>query len=75
MENIIKFGTLQKDGSLTNVRTMKQSNIGKCPFYILAIDHYRDDGSCKCSNAGHRQMMLREWGYTKNDFANIPLID
>jgi hypothetical protein len=35
--------------------------------------HYRDDGSCKCDDAAERATMIREWGYTKKDFAKIPL--
>jgi hypothetical protein len=57
------------------IRTIKQSDITRCPFAILMPNHYRDDGTCKCSNAQHREMMIREWEYKREDFANIPLID
>lgn len=75
MDNIIQYGTLNKDGALTNARTMKQSTIGNCPFYIFLPDHYREDGTCKCSNAKHRKMMIKEWDYSKANFINISLID
>lgn len=75
MEHEIQFGTLQRDGTLTNKRTLKQSAIANCPFYIFAPEHYRDDGTCKCSNAEHRKMMIREWEYSSHDFRNIPLVD
>ena len=72
-EHIIQFGALQTDGTVTNVRVMKQADIGNCPFYIFMPSHYREDGTCKCNNAEHRAMMIKEWGYTKRDFKNIPL--
>lgn len=75
MDNIIQFGTIQKDGTLTDIRTLKQAVIGSCPFYIFMPEHYREDGTCKCSNAGHRRMMIKEWEYSKRDFKDIALID
>lgn len=56
-----------------NVRTLKQSDLMKCPFCIIMPDHYRADGTCKCDDARHRKMMIKEWEYTEADFANIPL--
>lgn len=75
MEHEIKFGTLNQDGTESNVRMIKQSDIGKCPFYIFMPEHYREDGTCKCNDAEHRKMMIKEWGYTKRDFKNIPLAE
>ena len=75
MDNTIKFGTLREDGTLENERTLKQSVIGNCPFFIFVPEHYHSDGTCKCSNAEHREMMIREWDYTARDFKNIPLVD
>lgn len=49
------FGTLHSNGNLTNVREIKQSDIGKCPFVIFDATHYRDDGTCKCNDTVHRQ--------------------
>ena len=70
----IQFGTLQKDGSVSNVRMIKQSDIGKCPHLILMPDHYRADGTCKCNDPKEQAMMIREWGYTKASFKGIKLI-
>lgn len=75
MNNTIEFGTLQKDRTVTDKRYLKQSAVGNCPFYIFLPEHYREDGSCKCSNAEHRKMMIKEWEYSKKDFKDIPLID
>ena len=72
---MVRFGTLNPDGTETNVREISQQTIMKCPYVILVPDHYRADGSCKCSNAKERKMMIKEWGYTKKDFKNIPLVD
>lgn len=41
----------------------------------MAIEHYREDGNCLCSNADHRSLMIEAWEYTEHDFAHIPLID
>jgi len=64
----IRFGTLQPDGTLTNERSIKQSDIMACPFLILVPEHYRADGSCRCNDPEHRKMMIDEWGYTEDDF-------
>ena len=75
MNNNIQFGTLYEDGTLTNQRSLKQLSIGNCPFFIFLPEHYREDESCKCSNAEHRAMMIKEWGYSKTDFKDIQLIE
>ena len=71
-EHKIKFGTLNQDGTLSNERMIEQSAIQKCPFYILVAEHYREDGSCKCNDKDYRKMMIKNWGYKKSDFKNIP---
>ena len=72
-EHKIQFGTLNPNGELTNTRSIKQSDIAKCPFFILVPEHFQSDGSCKCNDAEHRKMMIREWGYKKSQFKGIPL--
>ncbi len=69
------FGTLNKDGSLSDVRVMDQSRFADCPFTIFVPEHYRPERGCLCSNAKHRKMMIKQWEYTRKDFKNIPLID
>ncbi len=72
----IKFRTFNNKGQIpNNIREIKQSDIRKCKFLILVLDHYRPDGSCKCSNKEHREMMIKEWGYSKSQFKSINLID
>ena len=65
----IQFGTLHPDGSLTNARLIKQSDISRCPHVIMVPSHYRDDGSCKCDDPEEQAMMIREWGYSEEDFS------
>lgn len=67
-EHEIKFGTLHSDGSLTNVRYLRQSSVMACPHTIFLPEHYRPDGSCKCDDAEERAMMIREWDYEASDF-------
>lgn len=65
-----RFSTLHPDGSESNVREIKQSDLLACPFAILVPEHYRDDGSCKCNDPKHREgVMISEWGYSHADFA------
>lgn len=64
-----------EDGQLVekSVRMIRQSDLGRCPFYIFNAAHYREDGSCKCDDAEHRAMMIREWQYKPEHFEGIPL--
>lgn len=57
-----EFGDLHPDGSFTNARTIKQSDLAACPHLILVPEHYRADGSCRCDDPTHAEM--KEWGYT-----------
>jgi hypothetical protein len=70
---VTRFSTLNPDGTETNVREIKQSDLQKCRFCIFMPEHYRDDGSCKCDDAEHREFMIREWEYKRKDFKGIPL--
>ena len=65
---------MRKIEGLPSVLTrMKQSDIRKCKFAIILPDHYREDGSCKCDDHTHRNMMIEAWGYKQKDFEGIPL--
>ena len=46
------------------VYTMKQTDVHNCPHYIMMPNHYRDDGTCKCNELGHQDMLA--WGYVWN---------
>jgi hypothetical protein len=71
--NGILFATLNPDGTLTGQRTLSKDSIAKCRHFIFAAEHYRDDGSCKCDDAAHREFMKREWEYSDADFEGIAL--
>lgn len=64
----IRFSDMNDVGEESNVRSLKQSDILKCPFVIMVAEHYRTDGSCKCDDPEHRAMMIAEWEYTEDDF-------
>ena len=66
--NEIKFGALSKEGVVSNIKMIKQSDILKCPHVIMVPSHYREDGSCKCNDPKEQAMMIKEWGYKKADF-------
>lgn len=63
------FGTLNPDGTLSNVREIAQSDIARCPHYIFVADHYREDGSCKCDDPN--ETVMREWGYHWSEKAGV----
>lgn len=46
-----------------------------CVFSIMDPEHYRQDGTCLCTNAEHRKLMIEQWEYTEEQFSNIPLLD
>lgn len=56
-----------------SIRYIRQSDMLKCPFAIMDPSHYRNDGTCKCDDPEHRAMMIADWGYTLDDFKDIPL--
>jgi hypothetical protein len=70
-EHEVKFGTLQVDGTVTNVRMIKQSTFANCPFYIFDPGHYREDGSCKCDDPEVQKELIRYHGYKKSDFKKV----
>jgi hypothetical protein len=55
------FGTLNKDGTLSDVRVIQSSAIAKCPHCIFVPRHYREDGTCKCDDPNDLDM--KSWGY------------
>ncbi len=46
----------------------EQSDMRKCPHFIMVAGHYRTDGSCRCDSIEHRAMMIREWEYSAAAF-------
>jgi hypothetical protein len=50
------------------------ASIKMCPFVIMAPEHYRSDGTCKCNCAVERARMIREWDYTLEDFQREGLV-
>ena len=76
MSNDVIFSRVDiNTGVVTDVRTIQRGAILACPHVIMAAEHYREDGSCKCSNAEHRAMMIAEWEYSEADFDGIALTD
>ena len=71
------FDTLNPDGTFRHhatgisVRIMNQATFAKCPFVIMLPEHYNttDGTPCQCHNPEYRKIMIRQWGYTKRDFA------
>jgi len=60
----IQFGTLQRNGELTDVETLTDKKIDTCPNVIFLPSHYHD-GTCDCFKADATHM--KEWGYTWNN--------
>jgi hypothetical protein len=53
----------------TDIRDIQQSDIAKCPHFILMPEHYRGDGSCMCDDPNNHDMV--EWGYTWDAKTNM----
>lgn len=49
------------DGTFTDQKTMKRSAFLYCPQYMAEIEHYREDGTCKCDD--ENETVMAEWGY------------
>lgn len=47
-----------KRGKIT---IMERADILKCPFRIFTPEHYREDGTCRCDDETHDEML--DWGY------------
>jgi len=77
-ERRINFSTMGVDesGQLVEVsaRTLKVERILECPFAIMVPEHYRNDESCKCDDAAEREMMIRDWEYTAEDFVRAGVV-
>jgi hypothetical protein len=53
-----------REDATMKICTMKQSDISKCPFFILDPTHYNDNGTCRCTDPTHKEM--KQWGYKWN---------
>ena len=56
-----EFGELHQDGTHVHTGTISQADVLRCPHYIMHLDHFRTDGSCRCNDPESRDM--EEWGY------------
>lgn len=65
-----EFGTLNPDGSYVHTGTLRQSDMANCPYFIMVLDHYRPDGTCRCDDPIEQARMIAEWGYSPSDFAD-----
>jgi len=56
-----KFGILDSDGNYEETADIPQSQFHNCPFLIMLPEHYRADGTCRCDDPDHIEMI--EWEY------------
>ena len=65
-----------KPSQFDNIRTaiaIKQSDIQRCPHYIMVPEHYRADETCRCDDPDHSEMV--EWGYVWDTAAGLWIAD
>ena len=67
----VEFGTLNRDGTVTNVRFIKQSDIRKCPSFIMVPEHYKADGTCLCFDPEHQAKILAERQSRRVKYMNV----
>jgi len=66
----VKVYKFNKDGTTSSEVTI---NPMSCKFFILSPSHFRENGTCMCDDAEHRELMIKEWGYSEEEFLDIPL--
>lgn len=62
---MVRFSTLDEKGIESNVRIINNSDIQRCPGFILLPNHYRDDGTCR-----HDEMICEEDNCNEPKFAD-----
>ena len=67
----VEFGTLNRDGTVTNVRIIKQSDIRKCPSFIMVPEHYKADGTCLCFDPDEQARILAERQSRRVKYMNV----
>ena len=50
-----------------HVQILKESDRQRCPLAIPRVAHYRADGTCRCDDASHLEMI--GWGFAWNGTA------
>lgn len=60
MADHIGFFEVGPDG-IRFVAQLKHADIARCTFKIMVPEHYRSDGSCRCDDPTHTEMV--DWGY------------
>jgi len=59
---------------MSDIRYIKQADMLKCPFAIMDMSHYNEDGTCKCTDPQERARMIEEWEYTEEDFIGAGIL-
>ena len=70
-EHEIEFGTIGPDGLIGNVRMIKQSDIMKCPLFIMVPEHYKTDGTCMCFDVAAQEKILAERQSRRVKYMNV----
>lgn len=60
-----RFSKMDPRGVETQVREISSTDIRRCPHLIFHVDHYREDGSCRCNDES--ATVMAEWGYVWRD--------
>jgi len=68
IQSALNRGKIIEDLKYGEITRMKRTDILKCQFAILETSHYRGDGSCLCNDPDHREFMIKNWGYSADDF-------
>lgn len=74
----IEFKTIQfiselKEARVVTVKIIKSETIRKCPHFILAPDHYKEDGSCLCFDLGHQEKLRTEREIRSNKYKQVAM--
>jgi len=70
-DNHIEFGTLNRDGSISNIRALTRSQIAACPHFIMDPGHYKEDGTCLCFDKDEQERILAEKRLRREKFIKL----
>jgi len=54
-------------------RTLPQGAVAACPHHFFDMNHYREDGTCKCDDPN--ETIIGTWGYVWSDVEHLWVLD
>jgi hypothetical protein len=55
------------------IKIITAETIRKCPHFIWAPDHYKEDGSCLCFDLGHQEKLRKERAIRSSKYKQVAM--